>query len=124
MTPERVNPVGHSAAEILLMNAMTDAAPGAKFEAAFVTPDQAAANAEKRSILVDVVVTVNGVQVPFMKIVNEAWKQIEASIEAEVLVKAKELVGRSRLDKLADKLERVEWELEEALRAAQLKDAS
>jgi ribosome-associated translation inhibitor RaiA len=112
---ERVNPLDGSAAGILLMNAMSAGAKDTEFDRLFVEPSRA----KGEPIKVDVVLLVNGHEVPFMKCVNDAWKSIDERVDEMVREKAMELVSKSRLDGLMRALDDAEWRIEEELRKAQ-----
>jgi sulfur carrier protein ThiS len=66
-----------------------------------------------------VVVTVNGIAVPFEehfeKLVDRAFNKREEAFEEEVFEKAKELVSRSRLEKLEQLISEAEWKIEQEL---------
>lgn len=66
-----------------------------------------------------VIVTVNGVAVPFEehfeKLVERTFSEREEKFEAEVLEKAKELISRSRLEKLEQLISEAEWKIEQEL---------
>jgi polysaccharide deacetylase 2 family uncharacterized protein YibQ len=68
--------------------------------------------------MVDLELSVNGVVIPFKESIQDAWKALEATLDEEILKRAMELVSKSRLDKLQMALDNVEWQIEDALRAA------
>lgn len=76
-------------------------------------------NGDDTEVDFSVVVTVNGVSVPFEehfeKLAERAFSEREEKFEAEVLEKAKELVSRSRLEKLEQLISEAEWKIEQEL---------
>lgn len=105
-----VNPTAHTTPGIYLINVMTRETQGKRdiLEHFKIDPDPS-----KRSDLVEVELKINGVSVDFEKSVNEMWERLSSRFDENVLEKAKELVSGSRLDKLSDILNRVEWELKD-----------
>lgn len=68
---------------------------------------------EQGEVTVDVDLRINGVPVSFKKSCEEILSRWEKQFDDEVLKKAKELISSSRLQRLTDIIERVEWQLEQ-----------
>lgn len=96
----------HSAPAIMLIEAMARESKDDDILAKFPTMPPL------KLEYVNVKLTINGVEVDFVQTAREMWNRLAASHDEDVLAKAKELVGRGRLDKLSDILSRFEWELE------------
>ncbi len=69
---------------------------------------------------VQVELKVNGHDVPFRILLEDLVAQVERIHDDLVMEKAKELVGVAGLSKVMSTLQHVEWNLEEALREAQV----
>lgn len=63
----------------------------------------------------DVVMLVNGVEVPFVQELKRMLQHLEASFDEQVHKAAVNLLSGSRLRDLAHKLDMVEWEIEQAV---------
>lgn len=64
---------------------------------------------------VEVVVTVNGIEVPFMSAVEEALKRLTDSYAEHVKAKALELISGTGLGDLRMAIDNAEWEIQRAL---------
>lgn len=117
--PEKLDPLDRSDAGVVLMNAMVASCSDTQFSERFIDPCLKDGIAP---VKVDVVLTVNGFQVPFMETVNAVWKDLDDKFDEMVRQEAWELIGTARLEKLASTMDRFEWELKEALRNAGVKN--
>jgi hypothetical protein len=113
LTPESIDPLNRSAAGVMLMNAIAAAAEGTRFEEVFI--DQWQREHPNEPVMVDVVLTVNGVQVPFLESVNDGWKTLEQQLDKMILEKAYELCTGAGLDSLMNEIQNAEWKIRDAL---------
>lgn len=67
------------------------------------------------SSLVDVKLTVNGVEIPFESTVENMWNQLSNSVDARALAKAKDIISGAGLADLFDTIRHAEWEIGRAL---------
>jgi hypothetical protein len=112
---EAVDPTSYHTSSIMLINAMA-ALAGDKGNIAEIFKLEYPPDAERPTV--DVQLFVNGVSVPFKESIEDAWQQLEASIDREVHKRAMELLSRSRFDKLISALDNAEWQIEDALNKA------
>lgn len=105
---ERISWTNRDSLGVMLSNAMAEVAVGQDFFETFKLdvkdPDNAGA--------VNVVVTANGVEIPFKDEMRRTLDCLEEKFNEAVLECAKRLLGGSRLRDLADKLDRIEWGIE------------
>lgn len=108
--PSNVDCTARTAPAIMLLEAMVRESKIAELDKKFGLPA-----VPLRNEFVRVELKINGVEVDFVKTAQEMWERLESQHEADVLEKAKELVGRTRLDKVHQLMERFEWEIEQEL---------
>jgi hypothetical protein len=121
MKPETIDPLDPSAAGVLLMNAMGAAAQGTNFGDLFIAPYRSNPDNAGKPVRVQVVLTVNGVQVPYMETVNESWKALDAKLATMIEERAYELCTAAGLDELMNSIQRAEWDIKDALQRASQK---
>ena len=66
--------------------------------------------------LVEVEMKINGVEVDFSRSVTDMWNRLHDCYEEDVIEKATELVGMSKLDRLASIIREAEQEIESEIR--------
>lgn len=104
---ERISWTQRDSLGVVLCNAMSAVAVGKDFFDAFRLDIRDHDNAS----VVDVVVTANGVEIPFKDEMKRTMERLEEQFNDAVQECAKHLLAGSRLSDLANKLERVEWEI-------------
>lgn len=74
----------------------------------------------------DVVLTVNGVEIPFEPTVEEMWRQVNEDVDRRALKLAEEIISGAKLQGVFDAVRRAEWEISTALENAlkEIKDGS
>ncbi len=111
MTSEKVNPVDHSTASILLINAMSKHCPNSVDMKEMFGIERPA----EGPVMLDVELIVNGVSVPFKHTVEDVWRQLCDKRDEKLLEMAKKLVSSSALEPLMDALQTAQWDIEQAL---------
>lgn len=67
----------------------------------------------------DIVLTIDGVEVDFTKLISSIYKRFEAGVQKEAQELALEMVnGDERLSRIRSILENVEWQIKDAVRDA------
>lgn len=99
--PSEIDVVAHNAPSMMILEAM-----------AREVGDDFIEKFNLKGYTAEVKLTINGVEVDFVATAQELWDRLEAQFKEEVLEKAKELVGASRLSKLQRLTDRYEWEME------------
>ena len=68
--------------------------------------------------IADVVLTVNGVVIPFEDTVNDLWKQVNDDLNKRALDLVKKTILGANLEELFDRIRQSEWEIENAFKTA------
>jgi hypothetical protein len=68
--------------------------------------------------VVDVKLTVNGVEIPFEPTVEHLWKQVNDNLDERAMELAKQIIAGAGLQDLFDRIKRAEWEIGDALEAS------
>ncbi|QYW02713.1 hypothetical protein CPT_Marzo_195 [Stenotrophomonas phage Marzo] len=69
--------------------------------------------------IMDVVLTIDGVEVDFTKLISSIYKRFEAGVQKEAQEIALEMVsGDQRLQRIQSVLQDVEWQIKDAVRDA------
>lgn len=101
-----VNVTDNTAPAIMLINAMAREAPRDELLSTFNHPQFPLTHSS-----VDVRLTINGVEVDFMKTAQEMWDRLRRHHREDVEKCAKELLSQTRFDKLGELIQKVEWEI-------------
>lgn len=100
--PEKVNPLNDNSASRLVLNAMAASCARGDILNRFNVQH------ESGQPMVEVVLTVGGVEVPFTETIDEAWRTIHDNITQQldemVADKAMELLGQTELLEISDKV--------------------
>lgn len=110
---EMISPVSETAAGVVLINAMSDEAKRQDLLEYFKVEIPTDGSFTK----VKVEMKINGVEVNFSCAVTDMWNRLSDRYEEDVLEKAKELVGQSKLQRLTDLLQEAEYEIETEIRS-------
>lgn len=110
---EMIDPVANNTPSVMLVNAMSAACGKDDLVKLFgLTPS--------KDMRVEVELFVNGVPVPFMQTMTEAWQVLSDQLERNIREKALELVKGTKLAELMGTLENAHWAIEEEMRKAGL----
>jgi hypothetical protein len=78
-------------------------------------PDEGMSLISANNPLLDVEVKINGVVVPFENTMEIIYKQLQKVIEEEEQSKIRDKTNRYRFEKLAQMIDKFEWEIEQEL---------
>lgn len=108
MTSEKVDLLNKKNAGALLLNAMVMVIPDKyDIKKIFNIPD--------KSSEVEVELFINGMSVPYMAAVKEAWDVIQSGLNKSILEEAEKLVSEAGLDKVRYAIQDANWKITEAL---------
>ena len=109
---EMISPVSDDIAGVFLINTMSDEAKRQDLLDYF----KVEIPTDGSFIKVKVEMKINGVEVSFSRAVTDMWNRLSDRYEEDVLEKAKELVGQSKLQRLTDLIQEAECEIEAEIR--------
>jgi hypothetical protein len=109
----KINIIADTTPSIALLNAIAEHFPKDDFASklGMIPP-----NAD-----VDVVLTVNGVEIPFAPMVQSFWDQCVRDRDARATEIAMEAIKGAGFDNLFQVIRNAEWEIEQAIKAAMVK---
>lgn len=68
--------------------------------------------------IVEVKLTVNGIEIPFEHTINEMWTNVNNDVDNRALDRAREIISGAGLSRLFEAIKRADYELEQALNNA------
>lgn len=108
---QQIDPTSGSTPSVMVMNAMAKACPDHLDITKFFRMD-----GDAKEIAVEVEMLVNGVPVPFVETISEAWQALDAGLDSSIREKAVELIKGTKLQALLYQLEMAEWAIEEEIK--------
>lgn len=110
---EKINLIADTTPSIALLNAVSEHFPKDDLlEKLKIVPGQTE---------VDVVLTINGVEIPFAPTIQSFWDQCVRDRDARATEIAMEAIKGAGLDNLFQVIRDAEWEIEQAIKAAMVK---